>query len=282
MASTCARSSSSRPPGAFLRTITWLQNPGTVDVAVDVDVTADFGDGLGWALTGASTGSYYSLSTADTWAHAGHGTSASEAGAAWGAGATAVRFQRGSNGDGVFRAGVTASFSVMVPAGQRLGLLAFAVGRAQNLGVPAQVRALADLSDPEALEGLSESDRQQIVNFTVPLTPNPPTGVEGTVTRDGVPSVGAGVVAIDDVSSLVLAYGSTDASGHFALPAVACGRGSPGGARSLHEPSWDHDRHRHGRARDDGRHRAPSRHAVGHGAGHGLQLFGGTGARALG
>jgi hypothetical protein len=118
---------------------------------------------------------------------------------------------------------VVASFSVTVPAGQRLGLLAFAVGRAQNLGVPAQVRALADLSDPEALEGLSETDRQQIVNFTVPPTANPPTGVEGTVTREGVPSVGARVVAIDDVHGLVLAYGSTDASGHFVLRGLPAG-----------------------------------------------------------
>ena len=208
--------------GAFLRTITWLQNPGATDVAVSVDVTADFGDGMTWALTGDSNGSF-SVNAADTWAHAGHAASASEAGAAWGTGATSAHFERGSNGDGVFRAGVVASFSVTVPAGQRLGLMAFAVGRAQNLGVPAQVRALADLSDPEALEGLSETDRQQIVNFTVPLTPNPPTGVEGTVTRDGAAAAGAGVVAIDDVHGLVLAYGSTDASGHFVLRGLPTG-----------------------------------------------------------
>jgi hypothetical protein len=208
--------------GAFLRTITWLQNPGAADVAVGVDVTADFGDGITWALTGDSNGSF-SLTTADTWAHAGHGASASEAGAAWGTGATFVHFERGSHGDGVFRAGIAASFSVTVPAGQRLGLMAFAVGRAQNLGVPAQVRALADLSDPEALEGLSETDRQQITNFTIPLTPIPPTGVEGTVTLDGVPSAGAAVVAIDDVQSLVLAYGSTNASGHFVLRGLPAG-----------------------------------------------------------
>ncbi len=264
--------------GAFLRTITWLQNPGAADVAVDVVVTADFGDGLGWALTGPSSERYYSLTTADTWAHAGHEASASEAGAAWGAGAASAHFQRGSNGDGVFRAGVTASFSVTVPAGQRLGLMAFAVGRAQNLGVPAQVRALADLSDPEALEGLSETDRQQIVNFTVPRYTEPAhrRRRNGDSRRRSFcrrASRGASTTS----NGLVLAYGSTDASGHFVLRGLPAGDVRLVARRSRHEPARDHDRHRHRWAADDGGHRDPPRARDGHGPGHGLELLGRTG-----
>jgi len=208
--------------GAFLRTITWLQNPDAADVAVDVEVTADFGDGLDWQLTGVSTGGF-SVNATATWLHARHEDSASEAGAAWGDGAGSVYFQRGSSGDGVVRAGVVATFSVVVPTGQRLGLMAFVVGRSDGRGVPAQIRSLADLSDPEALEGLSESDRQEIVNFVVPATANQATGVEGTVTRDGLPSANAPVVALDPAEGRVLAYGSTDASGHFVLRGLPAG-----------------------------------------------------------
>jgi hypothetical protein len=163
------------------------------------------------------------VSASDTWAHAQHGDSASEAGAAWGSGAGAVYFQRGSRSDGVVRAGVVATFSVVVPAGQRLGVMAFVVGRSDGRGVPAQVRSLADLSDPEALDGLSETDRQEIVNFAVPATANPATGVEGTLTRDGGPSAGAPIAALDPADGRVLAYGAADASGHFVLRGVPAG-----------------------------------------------------------
>jgi Carboxypeptidase regulatory-like domain len=210
------------PSGAFLRTITWLQNPGDIDVATDVEVTADFGDGLNWQVTGASSGGS-SVNAGVTWVHARHEDSSSEAGAAWGTGAGSVYFQRGSRGDGVVRAGVVATFSVVVPAGQRLGLMAFAVGRSEGLGVPGQVRSLAELSDPEALDGLSETDLQEIVNFTVPATPNPATGVEGTLTRDGLPSVSAPVAAFDPADGRVLAYGVTDASGRFVLRGLPAG-----------------------------------------------------------
>jgi hypothetical protein len=200
--------------GAFLRTITWLQNPGTVDVAADVQVTADFGDGLGWVSIERSAA--FTLARLDE-------PVGPEAGAVYGAGAVQVSFQRGSRGDGVTRAGVVSSFSLVVPAGQRRGVMAFAVGRSADHGVPAQVRALADLSDPEALAGLSETDRQQIVNFTVPAVANAATGVEGTVSRDGFASRGATVAAIDPRDGTVVAYGSTDASGHFTLRGLLAG-----------------------------------------------------------
>ena len=101
--------------------------------------------------------------------------------------------------------------------------MAFAVGRVSGLGAPAQVRALADFSDPEALSGLSETDRQQIVNFTVPATSNTPTGIEGTVTRDGALSPSAPVAALDPTDGTVLAYGLSDASGHFVLRGLTAG-----------------------------------------------------------
>jgi hypothetical protein len=61
------------------------------------------------------------------------------------------------------------------------------------------------------------------VNFVVPATPNAATGVEGTVTHDGIPSPGAPVVALDPSEGLVLAYGTADATGHFVLRGLTAG-----------------------------------------------------------
>jgi hypothetical protein len=203
--------------GAFLRTITWLQNPTTADVTVSVDLTADFGDGVSWSLL-HDTDDDQSLYPQDTWAFARLGPSGGpEAGAVWGTGATAVSFRRGD----AYRSGVLASFSVGVPAGQRVGLMGFVVSRT-GFGVLTHVKALADLTDVEALDGLSDAERQEIVNFAVPPIAEPATGVSGTVTRGGSPVPGALVAAVDPGGAIV-ALGLADANGQYALRGLAAG-----------------------------------------------------------
>jgi hypothetical protein len=218
--------------GAFVRNVVWLTNPGLDSVTLDVELRAELGARTDWELRAESSGDG-SLDTDDTWAFARvaemppdgeeAGLPAREGGAVFGTGASATQFEPGADGEGFSPPEIRATFPVTVPAGQRVGLMAFALGRRDNQGTLAQVRALADFSDPEALEGLSETDRQQIVNCVVPATPNPATGVEGTVTHDGVPSPGAPVAALDPVSGLVRAYGVANATGQFALRGLSAG-----------------------------------------------------------
>ena len=64
----------------------------------------------------------------------------------------------------------TQGWRVMVPPGERRALMHFVIRRGPGdlAGTEAQARALRDLTDPDALTGVSEEVRALIQNFIVP------------------------------------------------------------------------------------------------------------------
>ena len=105
--------------------------------------------------------------------------------------------------------------------GQSAAVLHFAVQRdaADVAGAQAQAEALASLTDPLALEGLSADDRALVINFAMP---GGPTGqLHGTidgrvVAGDGVtPLGGTTVYATDATTDRVLASVRTNPDGTF-------------------------------------------------------------------
>jgi len=65
---------------------------------------------------------------------------------------------------------VSYTWNVTVPAGQTVILMHFGVLRdvTDDAGVVAQARALVNLTDPNALTGMSAAEQSEVINFVVP------------------------------------------------------------------------------------------------------------------
>jgi hypothetical protein len=106
-------------------------------------------------------------------------------------------------------------------------------------GLQAQAQALVDLTDADALFGLSDEQKARILNFNLPGGTAPKSGrISGIVTlQDGVtPLAGATVRAEDAFSGFLRAQTTTDASGAFALDGVS--NGESGVAVTVTQPSF--------------------------------------------
>jgi 5-hydroxyisourate hydrolase-like protein (transthyretin family) len=119
-------------------------------------------------------------------------------------------------------------WAAVVPPGGTVEFMHFSVmgSLADVAGLQAQAQALVDLTDPDALAGLSDEEKARILNFDVPGGKAENTGsISGTVLlQDGVtPLVGATVQAHDAITGFVRAAAVTDATGAFALNNVANG-----------------------------------------------------------
>jgi hypothetical protein len=111
--------------------------------------------------------------------------------------------------------------------GESAALLHFAVQRApgDTAGAEAQARALADLSDPAAIEDLSAYERGLIVNFGgVPGAEPPPSGgFTGAVWWANAPTTpvqGARVAVQDPATDRLLGTARTSASGSFSFESL--------------------------------------------------------------
>ena len=119
-------------------------------------------------------------------------------------------------------------WATMVPPGGTVEFMHFSIiwDPADVAGLRAQAQALVDLSDPDALTGVSDEEKARIVNFTVPGGTAAVTGnIRGTVAaRDGVTRLaGATVRAQDAFTGHLWATTATDANGAFALDNVPNG-----------------------------------------------------------
>jgi len=65
---------------------------------------------------------------------------------------------------------VTVPANVTVPAGQTVILMHFGVQRdvTDDAGAVAQAQALVNLTDPNALTGMSAAEQSEVINFVVP------------------------------------------------------------------------------------------------------------------
>jgi hypothetical protein len=90
-------------------------------------------------------------------------------------------------------------------------------------GATSQAQALVALTDPQALEGLSDIELSQIVNFEIPGITIPAVGtVSGQVlSAAGTPVAGALVYAIDDATSGILARIMTGPDGRYRFTGVS-------------------------------------------------------------
>ncbi len=86
---------------------------------------------------------------------------------------------------------ISYSWNVTIPAGQTVTLMHFAVQRApeDTDGARSQSEALSDLSDADMLEGMSDEEKSQVVNFNlVPASITQPRASPSTVKRPLRPS----------------------------------------------------------------------------------------------
>jgi hypothetical protein len=116
-------------------------------------------------------------------------------------------------------------YALTVPPGQTRAFMAFTVLRPATEGSPPsavlpEVEALMDLSDPDALTGLTAEDLAAIANFPIP---GRDVGLFGyAVGRYGSPRPGA-TVTVSDPSGAVVAEVTTDNQGFFDVTGLAPG-----------------------------------------------------------
>jgi hypothetical protein len=202
----------------YVRFIEVIRNPTAVPLPVSVlidaalttvtVVTGPAETGSRYVITGGGTGSSYAM--------VGH--------VIGGAGTPAVKPGIALVPDSSF----SYVWATTVPPGGTVEFMHFSViwDPADVEGLKAQAQALVELTDPDALAGVSDEEKSRIVNFTVPGGTAALTGnIRGTLTaQDGVtPLAGATVRAQDAFTGHLFATTSTDANGAFALDNVPNG-----------------------------------------------------------
>lgn len=94
-----------------------------------------------------------------------------------------------------------------------------------NAGLQAEAQALVNLTDPDALTGLSPAEQAEIVNFNISGTPPPSTTATVAITvlrADNSPVAGAEVITQDSAGNTFT--GITDANGTLTVTNVPSGR----------------------------------------------------------
>lgn len=218
--------------GAFARTLTILTNTRTQPVAVDLPSTLSLDPGEppatgcfnAWELLGSSSGDA-DFDASDHYVTATRTVGGNLAGMVIGnlLVATEARFDRGGVGDcadaGTYPGSFDVTHPLTLPAGATRALMTFTVLRAAgDPGFESQVQALADLSDPEALAGLTAEDKAAIANFEIPGLTRLAGRVEDS---NGTPAAAHVTVVANDGSTA--AETDADAAGEFELTNVAPG-----------------------------------------------------------
>jgi hypothetical protein len=149
--------------GGFARYLETITNPSAQPVTIDVEINAALDGAVHLLVDPAVTNNTYAVTratpTEDTTrpalAHVFGGPGASIP-------VNAVRIQ-GLTGSSYYR------WRVTIPAGGTISLMHFAVQRdvADAAGAEAQAQALVNLSDANALAGMSATDKARVVNFTI-------------------------------------------------------------------------------------------------------------------
>jgi hypothetical protein len=196
------------PTGGFARYLDIVRNTASVASTLTVRLTGNMATSINMAVTAESTGRTYAVSTAfdESALPVGHTFAGPVA-----AHVPTVFFDDEGRS-------VSYEWEVTIPPGESVAFLTFTAQRAVDdvAGATAQAAALAALTDPNALTGLSPLERGLIVNFVVPNGAAPIVGaISGTV-RDAVgPLAGAFVYAVDEVSGRLLARTQTGPGGTY-------------------------------------------------------------------
>lgn len=151
--------------GGFIRYLEVLQNPGPAPVITSVTISGNLGSDSDtrFLVMPSQTGFTYAASDQSGFccdpllAHVFSGTQPSVP-------APATQFIQGN--DNIFYRWD----NLTVPPGQTVILMHFAVQRDPSdlNGAKAQAVSLVNLTDPNALTGMSAADKSQVVNFTIP------------------------------------------------------------------------------------------------------------------
>ena len=148
--------------GGFARTLDVLTNPAPYDITmpVTVEVSLDYAS-TRVVSSPANNGGLYAVTDGGgeervSLAHVFGGPG----------GRVAPAVEGLADGDDFF----TFRYQVTVPAGQTVILMHFTAqrGKADAVGAASQAQALVNLSDPAALEGMTEEEKALVLNFNVP------------------------------------------------------------------------------------------------------------------
>jgi hypothetical protein len=154
--------------GRFARYLDMITNPTTAPVTIDVQVESALDGANSVVVDPATTGNTYAVTLADASTGAGLVATRPSLGHVFGSLGAAmpvntVSFQR-LTGTSYYR------WTVTIAPGQSMTFMHFAFARDPNdlAGADTQGRALADLSDPNALIGMTADERARVVNFKLP------------------------------------------------------------------------------------------------------------------
>lgn len=114
-----------------------------------------------------------------------------------------------------FVEGSTYSYTWNLALGPRQtrALMHFVVRAADLNAAQTEVDKLLNLTEPAALEGLTNSERSYLANYNVPTFP---AGIQGTITQsDGITPVSTPVVFATSTGGQTFWAASTDANGHY-------------------------------------------------------------------
>ena len=205
--------------GAFARTVTFVQNPTTTAIDVTFDSVLERN---GASAVLASSDGDTVFDSSDSWGLLdGETVTAVVVGPRVTSAGLVVEYY----GEG-YRSYLRSSTTSVLAPGATVALLTYTISRASAdaAELPALADALASLTDPDALAGLTAEERAAIVNFQRPGN----TTVSGIVLDAiGLPVPGALVGAIADGKVVVAATTAQDAAGlepgRFDLTSVAPG-----------------------------------------------------------
>src|SRR5262249_7337339 len=147
----------------FARYLEVFQNPNDFPYTIPVTVSAVLGSGTDTRVYVApsANGNTYAVTDSNGLSSTpalGHVLAGSNA-------AVPVSSTHFVAGDG----NISAQWTITVPPGQTVMLMHFAIQRdsADAAGANAQAQALVNLTDPNALTGMSDTEKAQVLNFRI-------------------------------------------------------------------------------------------------------------------
>lgn len=210
------------PSGRFVRVVDSLTNPTSTPIAVvfDLEQYASHAGRLQVAGTASGDGA---VTPADDWlivdvgdgqpvtafVVGGPGASRPNDELSWSLYSAQGAFARSRWND------------LVVPPGATVRLMQFAAQTPDAAEATARARALAALTERDALSGLTADEIRSIVNFAAV----PPSGIEGVVTDGdtGQPVAGARVLAASASSGTVVGDVTADAAGRYRIVGLPAG-----------------------------------------------------------
>jgi hypothetical protein len=148
--------------GGFARYLETLTNPTAVPQTITVGITGDTGSDPRILVPPSTTGNTFTVTDFPNC-----DCSTSTLGRVFqGAGAPPLPLSTTT----MTRSHFAFTYQLTLAPGAAVTLMHFEVQRDTNdaTGAEAQARALVDLTDPHALDGMSDAERAQVVNFVIP------------------------------------------------------------------------------------------------------------------